>query len=140
MGFRNGGGGINATTRMTREATDDELGEQSKKRLDSFLQHGVTTVEGKSGYGLDLENELKQLRVMKRLQNEHPIDLIPTFMGAHAVPTDYKGREEEFVDLIINEMLPAVGNEKLDVFNDVFCDVGVFTHEQSERILEACKK
>ena len=140
MDIMNAGGGIHATTRMTREATEDELVEQSKKRLDSFLQHGVTTVEGKSGYGLDLENELKQLRVMKRLQNEHPIDLVPTFMGAHAVPTDYKGREEEFVELIINEMLPAVANEKLAVFNDVFCEVGVFTPEQSERILEAGKK
>ncbi|WP_210471184.1 imidazolonepropionase [Sporosarcina sp. 6E9] len=140
MDIMNAGGGIHATTRMTREATEDELVEQSKKRLDSFLHHGVTTVEGKSGYGLDLENELKQLRVMKRLQNEHPIDLVPTFMGAHAVPTDYKGREEEFVDLIINEMLPAVADEKLAVFNDVFCEVGVFTPEQSERILGAGKK
>lgn len=140
MDIMNAGGGIHATTRMTREATEDELVEQTKKRLDSFLKHGVTTAEGKSGYGLDLENELKQLRVMKRLQEEHSIDLVPTFMGAHAVPIDYKGREDEFVDLIINEMLPAVAEEKLAVFNDVFCEVGVFTPEQSERILEAGKK
>jgi imidazolonepropionase len=140
MDIMNAGGGIHATTRMTREATEDELVKQSKKRLDSFLQHGVTTVEGKSGYGLDLENELKQLRVMKRLQHEHPIDLIPTFMGAHAVPTDYKGREEEFVQHIIDEMLPAVADENLAVFNDVFCEVGVFTPEQSKRILEAGKR
>ena len=140
MDIMNAGGGIHATTRMTREATEDELVEQSKKRLDSFLQHGVTTVEGKSGYGLDLENELKQLRVMKRLQQEHPIDLVPTFMGAHAVPMEYKGREDEFVELIIHEMLPAVAQEKLAVFNDVFCEVGVFTPEQAERILEAGKQ
>lgn len=140
MDIMNAGGGIHATTKMTREATEDELVEQTKKRLNSFLKHGVTTVEGKSGYGLDLENELKQLRVMKRLQQEHPIDLVPTFMGAHAVPTDYKGREDDFVNLIINEMLPAIANEKLAVFNDVFCEVGVFTPEQSERILEAGKK
>lgn len=140
MDIMNAGGGIHATTRMTREATEDELVEQSMKRLDSFLQHGVTTVEGKSGYGLDLENELKQLRVMKRLQHENPIDLVPTFMGAHAVPTDYKGREDDFVELIINEMLPAIADEGLAVFNDVFCEVGVFTPEQSERILEAGKK
>ena len=88
MEIMNAGGGIHATTRMTREATEDELVEQTKRRLDSFLKHGVTTVEGKSGYGLDLETELKQLRVMKRLQQEHPIDLVPTFMGAHAVPTE----------------------------------------------------
>lgn len=139
MDIMNAGGGIHATTRMTREATEDELVEQTTKRLNSFLAHGVTTVEGKSGYGLDLETELKQLRVMKRLQAEHPIDIVPTFMGAHAVPTEYKGREDEYVDLIINEMLPIVASEKLALFNDVFCEVGVFTPEQSERILEAGK-
>ncbi|QFF97692.1 imidazolonepropionase [Psychrobacillus glaciei] len=139
MDIMNAGGGIHATTRMTREATEDELVQQSVGRLDSFLAHGVTTVEGKSGYGLDLETELKQLRVMKRLQAEHPIDIVPTFMGAHAVPTEYKGHEEEYVDLIIKEMLPIVAREKLAQFNDVFCEVGVFTPEQSERILEAGK-
>ena len=140
MDIMNAGGGIHATTKMTREATEDELVEQAKKRLDSFLKHGVTTVEGKSGYGLDLETELKQLRVMKRLQQEHVIDLVPTFMGAHAVPTEFKGREDKYIDLVVNEMLPAVANEKLAVFNDVFCEVGVFTPEQSQRILEAGKK
>jgi imidazolonepropionase len=139
MDIMNAGGGIHATTRMTRESTENELVEQTAKRLDSFLAHGVTTVEGKSGYGLDLETELKQLRVMKRLQNEHPIDIVPTFMGAHAVPTEFKNREDEYVDLIINEMLPIVAKEKLAQFNDVFCEVGVFTPEQSERILEAGK-
>lgn len=140
MEIMNAGGGIHATTKTTREATEDELVEQTKKRLDSFLKHGVTTVEGKSGYGLDLATELKQLRVMKRLQQEHAIDLVPTFMGAHAVPTEFKGREDEYIDLVVNEMLPAVANEKLAVFNDVFCEVGVFTPEQSQRILEAGKK
>ena len=140
MDIMNAGGGIHATTSMTREATEEALIEQTVKRLDSFLRHGVTTVEGKSGYGLDLENELKQLRVMKKLQTKHVIDLVPTFMGAHAVPTDYKGREDAFVDLIINEILPIVAQEKLAKFNDVFCEVGVFTPEQSERILEAGKK
>ncbi|WP_342537669.1 imidazolonepropionase [Sporosarcina sp. FSL K6-1540] len=140
MEIMNAGGGIHATTKMTREATEDELVEQTKKRLDSFLKHGVTTVEGKSGYGLDLATELKQLRVMKRLQQEHAIDLVPTFMGAHAVPTEFKGLEDEYIDLVVNEMLPAVANEKLAVFNDVFCEVGVFTPEQSQRILEAGKK
>ncbi|MEK4484389.1 imidazolonepropionase [Psychrobacillus sp. FSL H8-0484] len=139
MEIMNAGGGIHATTSMTRAATEDELVIQTSKRLDSFLSHGVTTVEGKSGYGLDLETELKQLRVMKRLQMEHPVDIVPTFMGAHAVPTEYKAREEEYVDLIVNEMIPIVGKEKLAKFNDVFCEVGVFTPEQSERILEAGK-
>ena len=140
MDIMNAGGGIHATTKMTREATEDELVEQTKKRLDSFLKHGVTTVEGKSGYGLDLETELKQLRVMKRLQSEHAMDLVPTFMGAHAVPTEYKGREDDYIDLVVNEMIPAVANEKLAIFNDVFCEVGVFTPEQSQRILDAGKK
>ncbi|MCK2003571.1 imidazolonepropionase [[Brevibacterium] frigoritolerans] len=140
MDIMNGGGGIHATTRMTREASEEELMEQTIRRLDSFLAHGVTTVEGKSGYGMNLETELKQLRVMKKLQEEHPIDLVPTFMGAHAVPKDYKGREDEFVNHLINDMLPIVAEEKLAEFNDVFCEKGVFTPEQSERILKAGKK
>lgn len=140
MEIMNAGGGIHATTRMTREATEEELIEQTTKRLDLFLQHGVTTVEGKSGYGMELETELKQLRVMKALQTSHPIDIVPTFMGAHAVPTDYKGREEEYVDLVIEKMLPLVAELKLAEFNDVFCEKGVFTPEQSDRILEAGKQ
>ncbi|MGG3497980.1 imidazolonepropionase [Peribacillus simplex] len=140
MDIMNGGGGIHATTRMTREASEEELMEQTTRRLDSFLAHGVTTVEGKSGYGMNLETELKQLRVMKKLQEEHPIDLVPTFMGAHAVPKDYKGREDEFVDHLINDMIPIVSEEKLAEFNDVFCEKGVFTPEQSERILKSGKK
>ncbi|PIC63214.1 imidazolonepropionase [Sporosarcina sp. P13] len=140
MDIMNAGGGIHATSRMTREATEDELVEQTTRRLDSFAKHGVTTVEGKSGYGLDFETEMKQLRVAKRLNEQHAVEIIPTFMGAHAVPKEYKGNEEAFVDLIINEMLPAVAEEKLAVFNDVFCEKDVFTPEQSERILEAGKK
>ncbi|KAB2329949.1 imidazolonepropionase [Cytobacillus depressus] len=140
MDIMNAGGGIHATTRMTREASEEELIEQTTRRLDSFLQHGVTTVEGKSGYGMNLETELKQLRVMKKLQESHPIDLVPTFMGAHAVPPDFKGREDEFVDHLIEDMLPIVAEEKLAEFNDVFCEKGVFTPEQSERILEAGKQ
>jgi imidazolonepropionase len=139
MDIMNAGGGIHATTRMTREATEDELIEQTTRRLDSFLAHGVTTVEGKSGYGMNLETELKQLRVMKKLQEQHMIDIVPTFMGAHAVPTEYKGREDEFVDHLIHDMLPVVAEEKLAEFNDVFCEKGVYTPEQSQRILEAGK-
>lgn len=140
MEIMNAGGGIHATTRMTREATEEELFKQTSRRLDSFLQHGVTTVEGKSGYGMNLETELKQLRMMKRLQETHAIDLVPTFMGAHAVPPEFKGKEDEFVDHIINDMLPVVAEEKLAEFNDVFCEIGVYTPEQAERILEAGKK
>lgn len=139
MEIMNAGGGIHATTRMTREATEEELMEQTMRRLDSFLTHGVTTAEGKSGYGMNIETELKQLRVMQKLQEAHAIDIVPTFMGAHAVPPEYKEREDEFVDHLIKDMLPVVVEEKLAEFNDVFCEKGVFTPEQSERILEAGK-
>ncbi|MFK2826688.1 imidazolonepropionase [Bacillus sp. B190/17] len=140
MDIMNAGGGIHATTRMTREASEEELIEQTIRRLDSFFTHGVTTIEGKSGYGMNMETELKQLRVMKKLKEKHLMDIVPTFMGAHAVPTDYKGREDEFVDHLINDMLPVVAEEKLAEFNDVFCEKDVFTPEQSERVLEAGKK
>lgn len=138
MDIMNAGGGIHATMRMTREATEEELVVQTTKRLDSFLAHGVTTVEGKSGYGMNLETELKQLKVMQRLNSEHPIDLVPTFMGAHAVPAEFRGKEDEFVKYLIEEMLPKVA--ELAEFNDVFCEKNVYTPEQSERILEAGKK
>lgn len=140
MDIMNAGGGIHATAKMTQEATEEELIEQTTCRLDSFLTHGVTTVEGKSGYGLNLETELKQLRVMQKLQVTHPVDLVPTFMGAHAVPTEYKGREEQFVDFVIEELLPVVAEERLAEFNDVFCEKDVFTPEQAERILRAGKR
>ncbi|WP_240375880.1 imidazolonepropionase [Bacillus piscicola] len=140
MEIMNAGGGIHATTRMTRESTEEELIEQTTKRLNSFLTHGVTTIESKSGYGMNLDTELKQLRVMKELQQKHVIDIVPTFMGAHAVPKEYRGREDDFVDYVINEMLPIVAEEKLAEFNDVFCEKGVFTPQQSERILEAGKR
>lgn len=140
MEIMNAGGGIHATTNMTRKATENQLIEQTKVRLDSFLKHGVTTVESKSGYGMDLETELKQLRVMQTLQETHPVDLVPTFMGAHAVPLEYKGKEDDFVQHVIDDMLPVVAEEKLAEFNDVFCEKDVFTPEQSERILEAGKR
>ncbi|MGC5325096.1 imidazolonepropionase [Brevibacillus sp. SYSU BS000544] len=133
------GGGILSTTRLTRAASEQQLMNEARPRLDAFLLHGVTTVEAKSGYGLTVEDELKQLRVAKRLSNEHPVELISTFMGAHAIPQEFKENPEAYVDLIINEMLPRVAEEKLAEFCDVFCEHGVFTVEQSERILEAGK-
>lgn len=140
MEIMNAGGGIHATTRATQEASFDELYEQSKARLDKMLLNGITTIEAKSGYGLTTEHELKQLEVAKKLNEDHQMDLISTFMGAHAVPMDYKEDPEAFVDIVINEMLPAVAERNLAVFNDVFCEAGVFTPEQSHRILEAGKK
>ncbi|WP_243292940.1 imidazolonepropionase [Bacillus sp. FJAT-47783] len=140
MEIMNADGGIHATTRATREADEETLFNESKRRLDQFLQHGVTTVEAKSGYGLSFEHELKQLRVAKKLQETHPIDLVSTFMGAHAVPAEYKENPDEFVRIVCEEMIPKISEMKLAEFNDVFCERGVFTPEQSRTILEAGKK
>ncbi|MDX8364499.1 imidazolonepropionase [Cytobacillus sp. IB215665] len=137
MDIMNAGGGIHASTKATKEASHDQLYAESKRRLDHFLLHGVTTVEAKSGYGLALEHEIKQLEVAKQLNEDHFIDIVSTFMGAHAVPAEYKGRPDEFVDIVVNEMIPKVAQTKLAEFNDVFCEHGVFTPEQSKRILQA---
>lgn len=139
MEIMNAGGGIHSTTKHTREASFEELYTKTQRHLDTFLKHGITTVEAKSGYGLDWETEKKQLEVVAKLQQTHAVDVVSTFMGAHAVPRDYKGREDEFVDVVIKDMLPKVAELGLAEFNDVFCEKGVFTPEQSRRILEAGK-
>ncbi|MCG4580792.1 imidazolonepropionase [Clostridium cochlearium] len=140
MDIMNKGGGIVNSVKGTREATEDELYESAKKRLDSMIHFGVTTVEGKSGYGLDCETELKQLRVMDRLQKDHPIDICKTFMGAHAIPEEYKGRNEEYINFLLEEVLPKVAEEKLAEFCDVFCEEGVFSVEESRKILLKAKE
>ncbi|PPA87298.1 imidazolonepropionase [Brevibacillus laterosporus] len=134
------GGGILSTVRATRAATEQELFLKAKKSLDQMLQFGATTVEAKSGYGLSVEEELKQLRVTSALQQAHPVDLVSTFMGAHAVPTEFKGRTDEYVALVINEMLPQVKRAELAEFCDVFCEHGVFSVEQSRAIMQAARK
>ena len=134
------GGGIHTTMRKTRETSFEELYEKAYKQLNNFLKHGVTTVEAKSGYGMDWENEKKLLEVTKALQEAHPIDIASTFMGAHAVPVEYKGKEEKFVDELIEYMLPQVAKGRLAEFNDVFYEKGVFTPNQARRILEAGKE
>ncbi|SDK91974.1 imidazolonepropionase [Clostridium cochlearium] len=140
MDIMNKGGGIVNSVKGTREATEDELYESAKKRLDSMIHFGVTTVEGKSGYGLDCETELKQLRVMDRLQKDHPIDICKTFMGAHATPEEYKDRNEEYINFLLEEVLPKVAEEKLAEFCDVFCEEGVFSVEESRKILLKAKE
>lgn len=134
------GGGIHSTVRSTKEASFEELYKKAEKSLDTMLEMGLTTIESKSGYGLDTETELKQLRVAKKLNEDHPVDIVSTFLGAHAVPAEYKENVEEFVDIIINEMMPKVQKENLAEFCDVFCEEGVFTIEQSRKILEAGKE
>jgi imidazolonepropionase len=134
------GGGIVNTTRATREATEEELTALGRQRLDAMLRLGITSVEGKSGYGLDRETELKQLRVMRRLNETHPVDIVPTYMGAHAVPAEWKGKEDEFIDFNIREMFPLVARENLAEAVDIFCERGVFSVEQSRRYLTAARE
>jgi len=130
------GGGIQSTVRATRLASEEELYQSAYKRLDAMCQRGVTTVEVKSGYGLDLETELKMLRVIRRLAADHPIHIISTFLGAHTVPTEYLGKREGYLDVVCEEMLPKVAEDELATFCDVFCEEGVFTIDESRRILE----
>lgn len=131
------GGGILDTVGKTRSATEDELYEKTRAFLDEMLTYGVTTAESKSGYGLDLENELKQLRVNKRLNETHKIDLVSTFLGAHAIPEEYKGKADEYIDLLCDVVLPAVKEQNLADFVDVFCEDSVFDVAQSEKMLRA---
>ena len=131
-------GGIGSTVEKTRAASEAELVAAAKKHADWFLQCGTTTVEAKSGYGLTLEDELKILRVMRRLNDETQLEIVPTFLGAHAVPREMS--PEGYVDLVINEMLPGAAKEKLAEFCDVFCERGYFDIEQSRKILTAAKK
>lgn len=134
------GGGILSTVTATRSATEDELYNKAATALDEMLHMGVTTMEAKSGYGLSTEHELKALRVIKRLQEDHPMDVAATFLGAHAVPKEYKENREEYIRILCEEMIPAVAEEKLAKFCDVFCETGVFSAEESRVILEAGKK
>jgi imidazolonepropionase len=138
------GGGINATVRATRAADLTALIGETKLRLIRMLQHGTTTVEVKTGYGLSTEAEIKLLNAIAVLDTELPIDLVPTFLGAHAVPAEFVGNGNGYVELIVNEMIPAVGQWKAEhwpglLFCDVFCETGAFSVEQSRRILEAAK-
>lgn len=131
------GGGINASVRDLRERSESELVALTRSRLEPLLALGTTTVEVKSGYGLTVEDELKMLRVVRRLDAEGPLDLVPTFLGAHEVPPELRGRRDAYVELVVSEMIPAVAAEGLARFCDVFMEPGVFDAEDSRRILEA---
>ena len=139
------GGGIMNTVRATRAASLDEIVRQSRERLDTMLAHGTTTAEAKTGYGLDTENELKMLEVMRLLDESHPVNLVPTFLGAHAIPSEYKGRTDEYVRVVVDEMMPALeaqgylGHDP-PPFCDVFCEDGAFSVEQSRRILQKARE
>jgi len=131
------GGGILGTVAATREAHEDRLLAETRPRLAEMLRSGTTTAEVKSGYGLERETELKMLRVVRRLAAEQPIELVPTFLGGHEVPPEYRGRRAVYVDLVVDEMIPAVTAEGLAEWCDVFCEDGVFSPGESRRILQA---
>ena len=134
------GGGIQSTVNATRAATIDELVTAGRRYSDWFLRTGTTTVEAKSGYGLTLEDELKLLRAIKRLDQETRLRYVATFLGAHSIPSEYKSRRDEYVKLLIDEMLPRVAEEELAEFCDVFCEDKVFTNNETLKILSAARR
>jgi imidazolonepropionase len=134
------GGGILNSAKLLHNTSEDSLYEQALARINEIIGFGTGAVEIKSGYGLTVEDELKMLRVIKRLKETTPITIKSTFLGAHAVPAEYKGKQDEYVDMVINEMVPMVASENLADYIDVFCDKGFFTVEQTDRILMAGMK
>src|ERR1051325_11226015 len=133
------GGGIQSTVNRTRAASVDELVATGRRYANWFLRGGTTTIEAKSGYGLSLEDELKILRAIKRLDDETPLRYVPTFLGAHSIPPEYRSRRDDYVSLLIDEMVPQIAREKLAEFCDVFCEENVFTRDESWRILSAAR-
>jgi len=131
------GGGIRFSVRQLRTASKEQLIQHALPYLDRFIQYGTTTIEAKSGYGLSLEDEIKSLEVIQELNRIHPIDLIPTFLGAHEIPDEYRHGREQYIDLIIKEMIPQIAERKLAEFCDIFCEEHVFTLQESEKILTA---
>lgn len=134
------GGGIRSTVRKTRAASEDELVEMALPRVRLLLEHGTTTVEAKSGYGLTVEDELKILRVIRRLDAATPLEFIPTFLGAHEIPDEHRGDREDYIRLVIEEMLPQVAAEGLARYCDVFCESHVFTVTESRRVLSRARE
>jgi len=133
------GGGIRSTVRATRNSSLPDLVKSSKRYTEWFLRCGTTTVEAKSGYGLTIEDELKILRAIRQLNDETPLNYVPTFLGAHDIPSEYRSRRQTYVSLIINEMLPRVAEEKLAEYCDVFCEADVFTRDETWEILSAAR-
>jgi len=138
MSIMERGGGITSSVRATRNTSLEEFINLGMNRLNKILDMGVTTVEGKSGYGLDYETEIRQLKAMKQLNKIHPVDIVPTFLGPHSVLPEYKGKEDEFIDFMI-DVLPKIKEEKLAEFADIFCEKNVFTVEQSRKFLTTAK-
>ena len=133
------GGGILNSAKKMADISEDQLFEDALKRLNTIIKYGTGAVEIKSGYGLNLQAELKMLRVIKRLKEISPLEIKSTFLGAHAIPAEYKGRQDDYVSMIINDMLPVVAKEQLADYVDVFCDKGFFTVENTDRLLKAAQ-
>ncbi len=134
------GGGILDTVRKTRDASEEELYEKSAAFLDEMLGFGITTCEVKSGYGLTKESELKMLRVINALKEKHTMDVVPTFMGAHAIPPEYEGKGDEYIDFMCNELIPEVKEQGLAEFCDIFCEEAVFDAAQSRKYMQAARE
>lgn len=134
------GGGILSSVQAVSRTSEDKLYANTRKHVQTALSLGTTTLEIKSGYGLDTENELKMLRVIEKISRTTPPDIVATFLGAHAIPTKYKETPDTYVDILINEMLPAVYRQGIAQYCDIFCEKGVFTIEQSRKILRAAQK
>ena len=132
----NDGGGINSSILGVRESTETELLDNVNKRMDEFISLGTTTIEAKTGYGLDIESELKSLRVFDRIHNNHIIDIFPTFLGAHSIPDEFNSDSNAYVDLLCNEMIPGIAEQGIAKFCDVFCEEGYFDLNQSRKILK----
>jgi imidazolonepropionase len=132
--------GIQTTVKATRQASKEELVSLCLSRLDRMLLHGSTTVEGKSGYGLNFEDEVKQLEALKEADSLHPIDIVSTFMGAHEVPQEFKSKKSEYIDLLINQILPKIKEKNLAEFFDVFCEEGVYSIEETRKLVRAAKE
>jgi imidazolonepropionase len=133
------GGGIMSTVKNLRKASRTKLYESAVAHLDEFAAHGTSTIEAKSGYGLDLPSELKILRLLRDLHREHPLDIVPTFLGAHVVPTEFRGRPDAYVDLLVRRWIPQVAGAGLAEYCDVFCDRGAFSVTQSRKVLTAAR-
>ena len=134
------GKGIQTTVEATRRASKKDLLSLCLARLDRMMLHGATTVEAKSGYGLNLKDEVKQLEVLKEAARRHPVDIVPTFMGAHDIPREYKSRKSAYIDLLINEVMPEVRRRNLAEFFDIFCEKGIFSVKEARRLAEAAKR
>lgn len=135
-----GGGGIRYSVRDLRAAAEDDLRQRVLQRLDVFLKYGTTTIEAKSGYGLSLEHELLSLRVLQEAAREHPVEIVPTFLGAHEVPDEYRSQREQYLNLILHEMIPAVAAQNLARFADVFCEEHVFGKTEALQVLQTAAR